>query len=75
MAGLWFDELAVGQTFEHAIRRTMTETDNVLFTTMTLNPALRHLAQVGGVNESFMPSVDEIAHAQRVLAQAKAFGA
>ncbi len=43
MAGLWFDELTVGQTFEHAIRRTVTETDNVLFTAMTHNPALLHL--------------------------------
>jgi acyl dehydratase len=43
MAGLWFDELAIGQTFEHAVRRTVTETDNVLFTAMTHNPALLHL--------------------------------
>jgi acyl dehydratase len=43
MAGLWFDELVVGQKFEHAIRRTVTETDNVLFTAMTHNPALLHL--------------------------------
>ena len=43
MAGLWFDELTVGQTFEHPIRRTVTETDNVLFTAMTHNPALLHL--------------------------------
>jgi acyl dehydratase len=43
MAGLWFDELAVGQMFEHAIRRTVTETDNVLFTAMTHNPAQLHL--------------------------------
>jgi acyl dehydratase len=43
MAGLWFDELNVGQTFEHAIRRTVTETDNVLFTAMTHNPAQLHL--------------------------------
>jgi acyl dehydratase len=43
MAGLWYDELTVGQTFEHAIRRTVTETDNVLFTAMTHNPALLHL--------------------------------
>jgi acyl dehydratase len=43
MAGLWFDDLVVGQTFEHAIRRTVTETDNVLFTAMTHNPALLHL--------------------------------
>lgn len=43
MAGLWFDELSVGQTFAHAIRRTVTETDNVLFTAMTHNPAQLHL--------------------------------
>ncbi|MBV7707099.1 dehydratase [Nocardia sp. 852002-20019_SCH5090214] len=43
MAGVWFDELSVGQRFEHAIRRTVTETDNVLFTAMTHNPALLHL--------------------------------
>jgi len=43
MAGKWFDELTVGQKFEHAMRRTVTETDNVLFTTMTHNPALLHL--------------------------------
>jgi acyl dehydratase len=43
MAGLWFDELTVGQTFQHAIRRTVTETDNVLFSTMTHNPAQLHL--------------------------------
>jgi acyl dehydratase len=29
--------------FQHAIRRTVTETDNVLFTAMTHNPALLHL--------------------------------
>ncbi len=43
MAGLWFDELSVGQTFAHPIRRTVTETDNVLFTAMTHNPAQLHL--------------------------------
>lgn len=43
MAGVWFDELTVGQIFEHPIRRTVTETDNVLFTAMTHNPALLHL--------------------------------
>jgi acyl dehydratase len=43
MPGLWFDELHVGQVFNHAVRRTVTETDNVLFTTMTHNPALLHL--------------------------------
>ncbi|MGP1283998.1 MAG: MaoC family dehydratase [Parasphingopyxis sp.] len=43
MAGKWFDELEMGQTFDHPIRRTITETDNVLFTTMTHNPAQLHL--------------------------------
>lgn len=43
MAGKWFDELAVGQVFQHPIRRTLTETDNVLFSAMTHNPAQLHL--------------------------------
>ncbi|MDB5702355.1 MAG: paaZ 2 [Sphingomonadales bacterium] len=43
MAGVWFDELTVGQVFHHPIRRTVTETDNVLFSAMTHNPALLHL--------------------------------
>ena len=43
MAGKWFDELQVGMVFDHPIRRTVTETDNVLFTTMTHNPAQLHL--------------------------------
>lgn len=43
MAGLWFDELTVGQTFQHAIRRTVTETDNLLFSALTHNPAQLHL--------------------------------
>lgn len=43
MAGLWFDELVVGQRFEHAIRRTVTETDNLLFTALSHNPAQLHL--------------------------------
>lgn len=43
MPGLWFDELKLGQVFEHPIRRTVTETDNVLFSAMTHNPAQLHL--------------------------------
>jgi acyl dehydratase len=37
MPGLWLEE------FEHGIRRTVTETGNLLFTTMTHNPAALHL--------------------------------
>lgn len=43
MPGLWFDELTVGQHFDHPIRRTVTETDNLLFTTLSHNPAQLHL--------------------------------
>lgn len=43
MPGLWFDKLSVGQTFDHPIRRTVTETDNLLFTTLSHNPAALHL--------------------------------
>jgi acyl dehydratase len=43
MPGVWFDELSVGQRFEHPIRRTVTETDNLLFTTLSHNPAQLHL--------------------------------
>jgi acyl dehydratase len=43
MAGLYFEEFRVGQIFDHPIRRTITEADNVLLTTMTHNPASLHL--------------------------------
>jgi len=43
MAGIWFDELTVGQVFHHPIRRTLTETDNLLMSTLTHNPAQLHI--------------------------------
>ena len=43
MAGRHFDEWSLGDTIEHEIRRTVTETDNLLFTTMTHNPQPLHL--------------------------------
>ena len=42
-SGRWFEELTVGTVIQHAIRRTITESDNVSFTTMTMNPAWLHL--------------------------------
>lgn len=42
-SGLWFEEFEPGQTITHPIRRTITEFDNVSFTTMTMNPAAVHL--------------------------------
>jgi acyl dehydratase len=41
--GRWFEELPVGFVVHHALTRTVTETDNVLFTTMTMNPQPLHL--------------------------------
>ena len=43
MAGKFFDEWQIGETIAHEIRRTVTETDNLLFTTMTHNPQPLHL--------------------------------
>jgi len=43
MAGLFFEEFQQGQIFAHAIRRTVTEADNVFFTALTHNPAALHL--------------------------------
>ena len=43
MAGKFFDEWEVGERLSHDIRRTVTETDNLLFSTMTHNPQPLHL--------------------------------
>lgn len=42
-SGRWFEDLPVGLVVDHVLRRTLTESDNVLFTTMTMNPAWLHL--------------------------------
>lgn len=43
MPGLWFEELEEGRVIAHPIRRTITESDNTLFSAMTMNPAALHL--------------------------------
>ena len=43
MSGKFFEELEVGMEFEHSPSRTVTETDNLLFTTLTMNPQPLHL--------------------------------
>lgn len=52
MAGVYFDELEVGQVFKHMQTRTITEMDNVLFSSMTHNPALLHLDEEYCKNET-----------------------
>ena len=43
MPGLFYDQFHIGQIFKHAIRRTVTEADNVFFSALTHNPAALHL--------------------------------
>jgi acyl dehydratase len=42
-AGKWFEELELGLLIEHRTTRTITESDNVFFSTMTMNPQPLHL--------------------------------
>jgi len=43
MAGLYYEELEVGKVIEHTLGRTITEMDNVLFSSLTMNPQPLHL--------------------------------
>ena len=43
MAGLYFQEFAVGRTFEHPWTRTVTEMDNVLYSSLTMNVQPLHI--------------------------------
>jgi acyl dehydratase len=61
MAGLYFDEFTEGQVFDHAITRTVTEMDNVLFTTLTMNTQPLHLdAEFARTTEFGRPLVNSI---------------
>ena len=41
--GLWFEEFEPGVVYAHSPGRTVTEADNVLFTTLTMNTQALHL--------------------------------
>lgn len=43
MAGKYYEQLEVGRVFQHEIRRTLTEMDNVLYSALTHNPAPLHI--------------------------------
>lgn len=43
MAGLWFEAFEVARVFDHEIRRTVTEADNMWFSNATYNPAAIHI--------------------------------
>ena len=59
MAGRYFDEWQVGDRVSHAITRTVTETDNVLISTLTHNPQPLHLDyEAAGKTEFGKPLVN-----------------
>ncbi|KYK47689.1 dehydratase [Bradyrhizobium liaoningense] len=43
MAGKYFEQFEIGQKFVHEVRRTVTDMDNILFSTLTHNPAAIHI--------------------------------
>ncbi|WP_312977479.1 MaoC family dehydratase [Corynebacterium sp.] len=51
--GLWFDELETGVTYRHSPGRTLTQADNVQFSTMTMNPQSLHLDVAGSEATEF----------------------
>ncbi len=61
MAGLYFEEFTEGKIFENALTRTVTEMDNVLFTSLTMNPQPLHLdAEFAKTTEFGRPLVNSI---------------
>jgi acyl dehydratase len=58
MRGLWFEEFEVGAHYKHGLTRTITEMDNVMFTSLTMNVQPLHL------DEEFCKTT---IHGQRVL--------
>ena len=53
MPGRYFEEWQVGETIAHAVTRTVTETDNVLISTLTHNPQPMHLDHEVASNSEF----------------------
>ena len=61
MPGRYFDEWQVGDTVAHAVTRTVTETDNILITTLTHNPQPLHLDHEAAARSEFgKPLVNSI---------------
>jgi acyl dehydratase len=58
MAGKYYEELEVGQSIQHSLGRTLTEMDNVLFSSLTMNTQPLHL------NEAF---AQETPFGQRIV--------
>ncbi|MGL4608873.1 MAG: MaoC family dehydratase [Trueperaceae bacterium] len=60
-AGRYFEELEVRLVIQHRIRRTLTEADNVFFSTLTMNPQPLHLdAEYAAQTEFGKPLVNSL---------------
>jgi acyl dehydratase len=51
--GLYYDEFEIGTTYLHRPGRTVTEADNVLFTTLTMNTQSLHLDAAWSAGQPF----------------------
>ncbi len=61
MAGLWFEDLPAGRVIDAEWRRTVTEADNVLFCSMTMNVQQLHLdAEFAKTTEFGRPLVNSL---------------
>jgi acyl dehydratase len=63
--GLWFEEFEVGTVYEHRPGRTVSEADNVLFTTLTMNAQPLHLDQAA--SEQLPPFHDRLVNSMFTL--------
>jgi len=61
VSGRWFEELPVGLRVSHVIARTITESDNVQFSCLTMNPQPLHLdAEFAAKSEFGRPLVNSL---------------
>jgi acyl dehydratase len=61
LSGKWFEQFVVGEVVEHAVTRTVTEADNVLFTCLTMNPQPMHLdAEFSARHEFGRPLINSL---------------
>ncbi len=51
--GRWFEELQPGQVIDHAVTRTVTESDNTLFSVLTMNAQPLHLDEAFAATTEF----------------------
>lgn len=53
MPGYWFEEFSEGQVFNHEWTRTVTESDNMMFSMLTMNPQPLHIDRHAAAETEF----------------------